>query len=192
MQQALQRASNGAFSGGAASASCSSSASSSSPQTLSTYGASGQKPDALDRILQALTSQQGVSLVSLAVGVAARSSTQAYCECVERAASAAAAGGQPSALAESALPQLFRWAATPEGGSWLEGDCACQSSAVCLSARGDAAAGVLLGCHGRGRVLALGRVWCRVMPPARFCSEQQAALPLLLHWAAMSEGRLDA
>ena len=132
MQQALQRASNGAFSGGAASASCSSSPSGSSPQALSPSAASAQKPDALDRILQALTGQQGLSLVSLAVGVAARSSTQAYCECVDRAAAAAAASGQQSALAESALPQLFRWAATPEGGSLLEGDSVGQSSGVSL------------------------------------------------------------
>ena len=166
MQQALQRASNGAFSGGAASASCSSPPSGSSPHALSTSAASAQKTDALDRILQALTTQQGLSLVSLAVGVAARSTMQAYCECVERAAAAAAAGGQQSALAESALPQLFRWAATPEGESFLEGSCVCHSLAICLSAWKDAAAGTLLSCDGRGWVVALGQVYCMVGLPS--------------------------
>ncbi len=67
-------------------------------------------------VLNALTSEKGHSLVSLAVSVAARTSTQTYCECVERSAAAAKVSEEATGvLADSLVQQVLRFACTPEG-----------------------------------------------------------------------------
>ena len=77
----------------------------------------GDSPSAgIDNLLDALTSEKGHTLVTLAVSVAARTSTQAYCECVERSAAAAKASeAATGVLADTLVQQLFRFACTPEG-----------------------------------------------------------------------------
>ena len=50
---------------------------------------------ALDRVLAALLSKRGTTLVTLAVGMASRASTATYCEYMERASVADAAAGRP-------------------------------------------------------------------------------------------------
>ncbi|DBA79056.1 hypothetical protein WJX77_006265 [Trebouxia sp. C0004] len=70
----------------------------------------------LDSVLGALTSETGHSLVSLAVSVAARTSTRTYCECIERSAAAAKASEQATGvLADTIVQQVLRFACTPEG-----------------------------------------------------------------------------
>ena len=67
-------------------------------------------------VLEALTSEKGHTLVSLAVSVAARTSTQTYCECVERSAAAAKASEEATGvLADSLVQQVLRFACTPQG-----------------------------------------------------------------------------
>jgi len=67
-------------------------------------------------VLSALTSEKGHSLVSLAVSVAARTSTRTYCECVERSAAAAKASEEATGvLADTLVQQVLRFACTPEG-----------------------------------------------------------------------------
>ncbi len=70
----------------------------------------------LDSVLSALTSEKGHSLVSLAVSVAARTSTRTYCECVERSATAAKVSEEATGvLADTLVQQVLRFACTPEG-----------------------------------------------------------------------------
>ena len=70
----------------------------------------------IEKLLNALSSKQGHDLVSLAVSVAARSSTRTYCECVERSAAAAKASEEATGvLADTLVQQVLRFACTPEG-----------------------------------------------------------------------------
>ena len=84
---------------------------------LSAARQNGETPSAgIDSLLDALTSERGHTLVSLAVSVAARTSTETYCECVERSAAAAKASeAATGVLADTLVQQLFRFACTPEG-----------------------------------------------------------------------------
>ena len=75
-----------------------------------------QASEVLDKVLRMLTSDKGQTLVTLAVSVAARTSTQTYCECIEQSAAAAKTSADATGvLADSFLQQLLRFAGTPEG-----------------------------------------------------------------------------
>lgn len=75
-----------------------------------------QASEMLDKVLSMLTSNKGQTLVTLAVSVAARTSTQAYCECIEQSAAAAKSSAEATGvLADTSLQQLLRFACTPEG-----------------------------------------------------------------------------
>ncbi|KAK9841033.1 hypothetical protein WJX81_006662 [Elliptochloris bilobata] len=64
----------------------------------------------LEQVLAALTSERGSSLVTLAIGVACRTSVQALSAAQQRSEEAAAAAGRPD------LPErLMRFAGTPDG-----------------------------------------------------------------------------
>ena len=81
-----------------------------------THDAGGSSSTGLEKLLSALSSQQGHSLVTLAVSVAARTSTQTYCECVERSAAAAKASEEATGvLADTFVQQILRFACTPKG-----------------------------------------------------------------------------
>ena len=81
-----------------------------------TREAGGSSSNGIEKLLSALSSQQGHSLVTLAVSVAARTSTQTYCECVERSAAATKASAEATGvLADTFVQQLLRFACTPEG-----------------------------------------------------------------------------
>ena len=70
----------------------------------------------LDKVLGMLVSDKGHTLVTLAVSVAARTSTRTYCECIEQSAAAAKSSAEATGvLADSFLQQLLRFASTPEG-----------------------------------------------------------------------------
>lgn len=77
----------------------------------------GQQASAmLEKILSMLVSDKGQSLVTLAVSVAARTSTRTYCECIEQSAAAAKSSADATGvLADTSLQQLLRFATTPEG-----------------------------------------------------------------------------
>lgn len=81
-----------------------------------TQQSGGSSAGGIDSLLDALTSEKGHSLVSLAVSVAARTSTRTYCECVERSATAAKASEDATGvLADTLVQQVLRFACTPEG-----------------------------------------------------------------------------
>lgn len=81
-----------------------------------TQGTGASASGGLDSMLNALTSEKGHNLVSLAVSVAARASTRTYCECVERSAAAAKASEEATGvLADTLVQQVLRFACTPEG-----------------------------------------------------------------------------
>ena len=81
-----------------------------------THDAGGSSSSGIEKLLSALSTRQGHSLVTLAVSVAARTSTQTYCECVERSAAAAKASEEATGvLADTLVQQVLRFACTPEG-----------------------------------------------------------------------------
>ena len=81
-----------------------------------THHTGGSSSASFEKLLDALSSKQGHSLVSLAVSVAARTSTHTYCECVERSAAAAKASEEATGvLADTLVQQVLRFACTPEG-----------------------------------------------------------------------------
>lgn len=81
-----------------------------------THDAGGSSSSSIEKIFTALSSQQGHSLVTLAVSVAARTSTHTYCECVERSAAAAKASEEATGvLADTLVQQVLRFACTKEG-----------------------------------------------------------------------------
>ena len=81
-----------------------------------THHAGESSSAGVEKLLNALSSEQGHSLVSLAVSVAARTSTHTYCECVERSATAAKASEEATGvLADTLVQQVLRFACTPEG-----------------------------------------------------------------------------
>lgn len=83
---------------------------------IATHDAGGSSSSGIEKLLSALSSRQGHSLVTLAVSVAARTSTQTYCECVERSAAAAKVSEEATGvLADTLVQQVLRFACTPEG-----------------------------------------------------------------------------
>lgn len=81
-----------------------------------THDAGGSSSTSIEKLLSALSSQQGHSLVTLAVSVAARTTTQTYCECVERSAAAAKVSEEATGiLADTLVQQVLRFACTKEG-----------------------------------------------------------------------------
>ena len=75
-----------------------------------------QASEMRDKVLGMLVSDKGQTLVTLAVSVAARTSTQTYCDCIEQSAAAAKSSADATGvLADSFLQQLLRFASTPEG-----------------------------------------------------------------------------